>query len=91
MKCIVCLNRVCSCNGWRTSETPYLNGKVLWINGRDGNGIILDNRKREFYFDISANRVTFEKLQRGDEVSFLPTILLPDDILVAKEVRGLER
>lgn len=30
------------------------NGKILWYSDRDKNGIVVDENKNEFYFDIST-------------------------------------
>ncbi|HLD91754.1 MAG TPA: hypothetical protein VI911_12205 [Patescibacteria group bacterium] len=45
-------------------------GKVLWYSQKDKNGIIIDPKGNEYYFDISVvlDRVPF--LMSGVQVSF---------------------
>ena len=46
-----------------------IQGKVLWWNERDGQGILEDSKGNEYYFDSS---VLFEEFtpRRGDTVEF---------------------
>jgi cold shock CspA family protein len=48
-----------------------LNGKVLWFDRRDGNGIIVTDSGYEFYFDISVLRnCSSDNIKRGLHVQF---------------------
>jgi hypothetical protein len=38
----------------RKALNGQLIGTVLWFSDRDGNGIILDENKKEYYFDTSV-------------------------------------
>lgn len=35
-------------------NAPLLTGKILWFSERDKNGVIIDENKNEYYFDISV-------------------------------------
>jgi hypothetical protein len=60
-------------------------GKVLWWSERDQNGILLDPKGNEYYFDSSVLSLRKGQRIKADEmVVFLPG--KADGILAAKEV-----
>jgi len=63
------------------------HGTVLWYSSRDKNGIIIDDRKNEYYFDISTiqNRDD-SNLKRKCVVEFEVNLKIKD-ALCAKSVR----
>lgn len=46
-----------------------MSGKILWTSQRDGNGIIITEYKKEWYFDYSVC-LGFSLLKSGDIVTF---------------------
>lgn len=46
----------------------YIQGKVLWFDQRDGNGIIIDAEGNEYYTDSS---IAPSNLTAGERVSFM--------------------
>ena len=58
----------------------------MWISFKDNNGVIIDCNDNEYYFDIS-NNINFHDLKRNDRVIFEYSMLLPDKILVAKNIK----
>jgi hypothetical protein len=60
-------------------------GKIIWWSRRDENGILVDSRGNEYYFDrsvVPAKKIN--KLLNGSLVLFIPTKC--DEILAAKDV-----
>ncbi len=45
------------------------SGKILWIDQRDGNGIIKDKQDNEYYFDTSVFK-DFTNAKRDNKVKF---------------------
>lgn len=60
-------------------------GKIVWWSKRDENGVLIDSKGNEYYFDRSVVPSTQQnKLIKGSLVLFLPTRC--DGILAAKNV-----
>ena len=64
------------------------NGKVLWYSQRTGNGIIVDDKNNEHYFDKSVCK-DHDKIGRGDSVSFDAGRL--SGVLVARNVKIISK
>lgn len=63
-----------------------LIGSVLWWSDKDGNGIIIDSNRNEFYFDISVLKLkTGQKITAKSIVIFKPNNCITD-VLCAKNV-----
>ena len=82
--------------GVRFPESKKVQGQVLWKSERDGNGIIVDGDastgskgKKEFYFDSSTAKDTFDKLKPQMDVEFDSVVLKPDNILTARNIKIL--
>lgn len=60
-------------------------GRVLWYSSKDENGIIIDSKGSEYYFDRSVvHSAHLKKVFKGAIVLFLPT--RNDGLLAAKQV-----
>ena len=46
-----------------------MSGKILWVSKRDGNGIIVTDDRKEWYFDTSVCP-NFKSLKSCDIVTF---------------------
>lgn len=61
-------------------------GKVLWWSSRDKNGIIIDPRGNEYYFDESVLKARpKQKVTPGAIVSFVENPAI-EDVVCAKDV-----
>jgi hypothetical protein len=67
-------------------EASNVTGKILWTSVKHGNGIIVDGKGNEYYFDSSTVK-DFSNLKRKMDVSFTPAKLKPDNILVARDIQ----
>ena len=62
--------------------------KVLWTNKKNGNGILVDSNKNEYYIDSSIP--CFNLIKRHDTVNCVTYTLFPDKILCIKDINWID-
>lgn len=60
---------------------------VLWTNKKNGNGICIDKQGNEYYIDSSI--ACFCLLKRHDVIVAKTDRLMPDNILVVKDIDAI--
>ena len=62
-------------------------GIVLWWSKRDKNGILIDSKKNEYYFDISVLKCKQDLIKRNVAVFFNVNQKITNMTLCAKNIR----